>query len=53
MTVKELKERLANADDNAKVQIVTDELEIVAEIDRVEIEQVTLSPTAYIVIYPA
>ena len=53
MTVKELKERLANADDNAEVQIVTDELEIVAEIDRVEIEQVTLSQTAYIVIYPA
>ena len=53
MTVKELKERIENADDNAEVWIVTDELEKTAEIDHVEIEQVTLSHTVYIITYPA
>lgn len=53
MTAKELKEQIENADDNAEVQIVTDELEKVAEIDRVEIEQVALSHTVYIIAYPA
>lgn len=53
MTVKELKERIENADDNAEVWIVTDELEKIAEIDRVEIEQVTLSHTVYIITYLA
>ena len=52
MTVAELKEVLEDADDNAEVQIVSDRLDEIAEIDHVEIDQVGIPGTLYIVSEP-
>lgn len=52
MTVRELKEQLANVNDDAEIEVVDARLDPLVVIDHIEVDRVTLLGTVYLVSDP-